>query len=679
MFRDPCRLLAVAVFAAIVAVPSARASQTCPADCNGDRRVSIDELLLSVNIALAYQPPARCPVSDSNGDGRVSVDELVRAVEISASGCPADATVTPIQSATATPTSNATSMATASATPRPNFLLIDLDDVRADGIDRMTTVLTRLAAEGISFRNSFVSMPLCAPSRASILTGLYAEHHGTQRLAGPMGGAPSFRASGADQQTVAVWLRDAGYATGFFGKYLNAYSEEQDPDTGTFYVPPGWSRWRAFAVEHYGGRDGVDYALVDDTGAPTPYQDHATDAQYSTDVIAGEVRSFIADAVASGTPFFAAWTPYAAHVDAPTLLPVPAARHLNTLAHFPPWRPPSWDEEDRTDKPRWVQALDPNLRDLVFTDLARQRAYETLLSVDEQVGLLLDQLRDLGIADHTVVLLTSDNGVGWGEHALDGGWRKDCPYEECLRVPLLVRYPLAAAEAPRELDGPVLNIDVPVTIADIAGVPIPVGVDGVSLRNILEGGNTPLRSDFLIEHWGDFAVRLAFSAQPFDGDRIRVFFGAWPEQSLAFEFDRDGQTAPGSIPVPIQADAAATFAGLGTQLSAYLTNTSSGVFGRLLSVVESSAAPLGVYWLDEVNQGGAFTIAYPPTEFFGVRDVLDRLTYAEHESGEVELYDLRVDPWQLDNKADDPTYAATRARLAARTRELVGSPRGSAP
>src|SRR5262249_47738660 len=110
---------------------------------------------------------------------------------------------------------------------RPNILLINLDDTRADGIDRMPTLLSRVAAHGVSFRNSFVPDALCAPSRASILTGLYARHHGTKALYGVIGGASSFRESGADRETVAVWLQAAGYDTGLFGKYINGYSKSE--------------------------------------------------------------------------------------------------------------------------------------------------------------------------------------------------------------------------------------------------------------------------------------------------------------------------------------------------------------------------------------------------------------------------------------------------------------------
>lgn len=643
-------------------------SRDCPADCNGDRQVSIDELTLSVGIALGAAPIDACRAADGNGDGRVAIDELIGAVAAALSGCPTPPTATP--DTLPDPTATGTQTGTPNATPRPNFIVIQLDDTRPDGIDRMAAVRARLFGEGVRFSNAFVPLPLCAPSRASILTGSYSLRHGTHRLTVPMGGTRTFRESGADQQTIAVWLRAAGYATGLFGKYLNAYKVEEDQGPGGgFYVPPGWSRWRAFVIEHYGGRDGVEYELVDEEGGRTAYVEK-DDAQYSTHVLASELRRFIADATAEGAPFFALWTPYASHIDGPTLQPIPAAEYLDTLSPFPPWRPPSWNEHDRTDKPRWLQALDPPPAALVFTDQARQRAYEALFSVDDEIGLLLDQLEQLGIDDHTLVLLTSDNGVGWSEHALDGGWRKECPYEECLRVPMIVRYPRGHAGVPREADTPVLNIDVPVTIADLAGIAPPVPVDGVSFRATLDGDVSPLRGDFLLEHWGDVQMVLTFRAQPLDGDRVHVFFGGWPKQLLAFEFDANASTTPGSIAVPIESNAPATYLGLATLVGAHVPFAEPHRVGSQVVIIDRSPTLLGLYWMEEVDQSDAFELGYPIPQYFGVRDVANGFTYVEHESGEIELYDLTVDPWQLENKAGDATYGRTLAQLAVRTREL---------
>jgi arylsulfatase A-like enzyme len=317
--------------------------------------------------------------------------------------------------------------------PRPNFIVINLDDVRFDGLDQMPTVQSEIAGTGVVFSNSFVPFSVCCPSRASIFTGLYALRHGTRQVSGPIGGSHTFRESGADQQTIAVWLRAVGYRTALFGKYLNAYDDESEGGrgpNGTFYVPPGWDEWWAFrSPEHYGGVLGPTYVIVDEQGQKTTYDDHSSDAEYSTDLGAENLRAFIAGAVNDGVPFFVYWAPYAGHGDLPQLLAIPAVRHLDSFADLPLWRPPSWNEMDVSDKPRWLKRqrefVDDPTGSGVFLpaigDVIRQRQYESLLSVDEQVGMILEQLSALGIDQDTMIVLTSDNGLGWGEHINFGG------------------------------------------------------------------------------------------------------------------------------------------------------------------------------------------------------------------------------------------------------------------
>jgi len=358
-------------------------------------------------------------------------------------------------------------LASQAGVAQPNFVVINLDDTRSDGVDLMTAVLQPdLVGDGALFVESFVPSPLCAPSRASLLTGLYASRHGTQRFLA--GGAEAFRERGSDLQTLAVWLDAARYQTGLFGKYLNSYSDGTEGSRGpggSFYRPPGWDRWWALvSPEHYGGVHGDTYEVIEEDGSRTTLSNHANDDEYLTDLSGQQVRAFITDAVNAGQPFLAVWAPYASHIETPSLLPAPADRHFDDFSALAPWRPASWDEADVSDKPRWVQFAEHDVAAQDLTDAMRQRTYETLLAVDEQLGALLDHLATLGVDQDTVVLLTSDNGVTWGEHR----WfrqRKVCPYEECLRVPMVVRYPAGIPSTPVEVSAPVLNIDVAPTIA----------------------------------------------------------------------------------------------------------------------------------------------------------------------------------------------------------------------
>ena len=328
-------------------------------------------------------------------------------------------------------------------------------------------------------------------------------------LSGPIGGAHLLREQGTDRQTAATWLQAAGYRTGLFGKYVNGYgygaSEQTSGPGGTYYVPPGWTRWRAMASpEHFGGVNGVTYTLVDEHGLRTVYGDHDTDAEYSTDVLAAQVRTFIADAVDDGRPFFAVWTPYASHNETATLLPEPAKRHFGIFADLPLWRPASWAEADVSDKLQIVQTIGINPFAIGLTDRMRQGAYESLLAVDEQLRVIQDQLVERGIAQNTVIILTSDNGVCWGEHRLFTQ-AKDCLYEESLRVPLIIYDPRASGAAALQA-APALNVDIAPTVAAFAGVEPPVAVDGVSL--------TPWVTGPPPAQWrGDFPAALARRAR----------------------------------------------------------------------------------------------------------------------------------------------------------------------
>jgi len=557
---------------------------------------------------------------------------------------------------------------------RPSFLVVNLDDTRADGIDHMPTLQERLVGEGQTFRNAFTPNALCCPSRASLLTGLSSLHHGTVRLGGPHGGAQSFRELGSDEETIAVWLQRAGYRTGLFGKYLNGYaaSEAGLGPNGGLYVPPGWDRWWAMlSPEFFGGVHGFSYSVSTEDGTLLRFEDHTTDLEYSTDLSAQHARQLVIDATAAGRPFFVYWTPVASHTDgfAP---PAPAARHFDLFADLSPWRPPSWNEADLSDKPRWLQGDAPDVS--AVTDELRRRAYESLLAVDEQLGAFLDLFASLGIDDDTVVIFTSDNGVGWGEHRLFNQ-QKMCPYEECQRVPFVVRYPRAGGGGLIR-DEPVLNVDIAPTLAAMAGADVPTPVDGESIAPLLGGDATGWRTDYLLESWrGSCSDTLQLTAPPVDGDRVRLFYGepwAVPRASILFEFDLDGLVSPDATRIPILLPLGWTVLALNNAVTARVPGVRpvSNPFGRAIAE-DSTGACYGPIWWEEVDQTGVIVPDDPPTAYFGVRDVARGYTWVQHETGERELYDLNVDPYQLDSRHDDPAYAELRAELEARTAALL--------
>jgi arylsulfatase A-like enzyme len=358
----------------------------------------------------------------------------------------------------------------AQETRPPNVVVIVADDMRWDELHAMPNVGERLAAGGVVFTDAFVVNPLCCPSRASILTGNHSHTTGVYRQTLPFGRWDAFD----DSSTLATWLDDAGYDTALVGKYLDGY--QRGALAG--YVPPGWDRWVAFVHSAY-----FDYELTVD-GEVVRYGDGPAD--YATTVLADEAVSFVERA---DGPLFLYFAPPAPHAPA---TPPPGA-----AGSVPAWEPPSsFGEADVSDKPAYVRRLRPIGADRM-DDFARIEADRllTIRAVDEAVGRILDALASTGRLDDTLVVFTSDNGVLLGEHR----WtKKEVPYEEAIRVPLVVRYdPLV--DGPRAEAGLALNIDIAPTVADLAGVVAP-SMDGRSLRPLLAGEDTDWRTDLLIEH-----------------------------------------------------------------------------------------------------------------------------------------------------------------------------------
>jgi N-acetylglucosamine-6-sulfatase len=595
---------------------------------------------------------------------------------------------------------------------RPNFLVINLDDARADGLDRMPILQARVRSEGLDFVNAFTPFPVCCPSRASLLTGNRARRHGVLGVAGPLGGADRFRELGGERQTIAVWLQNAGYQTGLFGKYLNSYDQSTEGQCGTsFHVPPGWTRWRALlSSEQYGGVYGAPATLVDENRKCTFYEQggcsgngapccidsqcegaatctnpspesrtHNSCGSYTTNLTAKYARAFISDSVAAGKNFFAYWAPLAPHVGNPGLTPKPEAAYHDALANIPAWRPPNYNVV-HPGQPRWMRFAPRSPLVAAATDTVRQNAYETLLSVDHQIGQFLDQLASLGVADDTLILVTSDNGASWGEH----GWffqRKSCPLEECQRVPFLVRYPRGIAAPGTVRDAAVLNIDIAPTVADLAGVELPVVVDGTSAAAWIVG--PPPRSwrdDYLIEFKRSGRGNLRgdnfeYRARPSDGDQIRVFHGnpmsSQPRDSTLFEFDSDKTVSPGTVAVRLAADTTSTFHNLRNQVIVHVPFAGVAAPPGSLRLVDRSPERNGLLWWIEKDARDVIDLEYQIPDYVGVRDVSGGYTWVAYETGERELYDLNTDPFQMKNVADDPAYAAARKRLEARLDELL--------
>src|SRR5215204_2329454 len=365
------------------------------------------------------------------------------------------------------------------ANPQPNIIFILTDDMRKDDLNiYMPKTTTKLVAKGMSFSNAFVSNALCCPSRATIMRGQYA--HNTDvwfnnNVFDPDpnvrdGGWLGYKGNGYEDENVATRLHDAGYVSGLFGKYLNGYGATTVPTT----PPPGWDDWFAFSQAQYYDYDVNDNGTIRHFGT--------TNSDYSTDVLKREVQQFIGTNVAQGKPFFAYVTPYAPHAPA---TPAPRDRHAFDQAKAP--RLASFNEADVSDKPPWIQSL----RMLTSTDIAKidqrhEDRVESLQAVDDLVAGVVGKLAAEDVLSNTYIVFTSDNGWHHGEHRIQQ--EKARPYEEDIRVPLVIRGPDVQPHS--STDKLVLNADYYPTFMDLAGAQTPTYVDGRSLLPVLMGSTT---------------------------------------------------------------------------------------------------------------------------------------------------------------------------------------------
>ena len=376
------------------------------------------------------------------------------------------------------------------AASAPNVLFIMTDDQRQDAMSAYgnailrTPNMDRIGAGGIRFTESFVTNSLCAPSRASILTGLWSHAHGvTTNGSGPQ----NYNQQGiAEEQTTWVeLLRRAGYHTGLVGKW-HLRSR-----------PTGFDEWVIFPSQ------GI-YRDPDMIAGDT----HLRLRGHADDVVGDQALEFLR-ARPKDRPFcllyqfkspHRAWMPAErfAHAFENVAIPVPrtfedrldAAALRNAelaLADMPDFR----DRGVRPDLPV-AERKRRNLEELV------RNYYRVLLSVDENVGRVLDWLDANALAENTIVVYTSDNGFFLGEHGL---FDKRLMYEPSIRVPLLVRHPARIPAARVDRAHMVLNVDVGPTLLELAGVPVPTRMQGRSMVPLLEGRDVPWRDAFLYEYY----------------------------------------------------------------------------------------------------------------------------------------------------------------------------------
>lgn len=374
-----------------------------------------------------------------------------------------------------TPTPVTEPLAAAAAAPRPNFVVIITDDMRADELKYMPKTRRLLVANGRSYTQALSPHPLCCPARAELITGQYAQNNGVRHNADPKGGFDALRLKG---NTLATWLRDTGYRTGFVGKYLNGYTQA-DGWQG------GWSKWQPLVSGLYHYRK---FRFFRETG-------YSND--YVTSRISQKTVRMIHQFHDARRPFLVMTSHVAPHqrtINGVNYNPVVQSAYRSVYADAvnPARGKPSYNEADVTDKPAWVRRL-PQASTPAMQSLFHARI-RSLRSVDDAVGRIVTALAQTGELANTYIVFTSDNGFSLGEHRHTS---KNRLVEEDLRVPLVIRGP----GIPRGTSSARLAtlLDVPVTISHLARVTPRRRVDGQSLQRSAQ------RDTVLIQHGGSAA------------------------------------------------------------------------------------------------------------------------------------------------------------------------------
>lgn len=374
---------------------------------------------------------------------------------------------------------------------RPNIVFILMDDARFDDLACMghpfikTPHIDRIAREGALFKNAFATTPLCSPSRACFLTGLYAHTHGVTDNT-------NHDVLSHQLDTFLLRLNQAGYETAFFGKWHMGTDDSPRP-----------------GIEHWVSFKGQGQYFDPDLNV----NGKAEKAKgYATDILSARAVEFIKRT--HERPFVLYLSHKAVHpnleqrADGTISDPnastfVPAERHKSLFADEKIPRRPNALVDKLAGKPalmRQIGKLPPlSHRTGTSDDVIRDRL-RMLMAAEEGVGQIFQTLEEQKLLDRTMIIFTSDHGYFYGEHGLSVERR--LAYEEAIRIPLLVRYP-SMIRAGTQVEPFVLSVDVAPTLIELAGAKLPEKIHGKSLIPLLTGKQKNLRDSFLIEYFSD--------------------------------------------------------------------------------------------------------------------------------------------------------------------------------
>ena len=397
-----------------------------------------------------------------------------------------------------------------------NVVFILSDDHRYDALSFLghqfaeTPHLDSLATNGVHFKNAFVTTSLCSPSRASILTGLYTFRHrviDNNRLVPP--GTLFF----------PQYLQQAGYATGFVGKW-HMGGHHDDPR-------PGFDFWVSFKGQGHYLPPAPDYTL--NVNGKRVKQDG-----YITSVLTDYALEFLEQQREADRPFFLYLSHKAVHANF-----TPEEKYDGRFQGKAFARPASEAPVvgNSRNLPRWLldqrnswHGVDFPYHSQLDIEQYYKRYCESLCSVDDSVGAVLEQLRSMGILDQTLVVYMGDNGFMFGEHGLID---KRVAYETSIRVPMLMQCP-ELFPGGTVVEQMVANIDIAPTVMEAMGLKKPPHMDGASIIDLARGQDVPWRDAFLYVYYWEKNFPQSPTVFSLRTDRFKYssYYGLWDVDEL---------------------------------------------------------------------------------------------------------------------------------------------------
>jgi choline-sulfatase len=387
------------------------------------------------------------------------------------------------------------------ASKKPNVLFLICDDLNCDlgcyGHPMVKSPnIDRLAARGVKFENANCQYPLCGPSRASFMTGLYPDQTLVHR------NAVYIRTRVPDVVTMSQMFRRQGYRATRIGKIYH-YGVPRHIGTGGHDDPYSWD----FTINPR-GRDKEEESLIFSLvpgqfgGTLSWLAAEGTDEEQTDGIAATEAIKLLGKYAADEKPFFLAVGLYRPHTPyvAPKRYFDMYPRERISVPQVPEGYVDSLPEPARKAVTRKKDQID------LPDNLARkaiQAYYASITFADAQLGRVLDALDQSGLADNTIVLFTSDHGYHMGEH---GHWQKTTLFENAARVPLIIATP-GMKTAGASTQTPAEMVDFYPTLAELCGLEAPDYLSGVSLSPVLDDPEATVRDSALTQYATGYSIR----------------------------------------------------------------------------------------------------------------------------------------------------------------------------